>query len=78
MKNEIFYQNLNSNKSLIQRLASKMSNDFATSRFLFFETAHQAIKNKEKIKEENFHDWLIVTMKNINKGLLKNPIQVSN
>jgi len=63
-----FYQQLDRNKPLIQGLATKLVNDFDTARFLYHETAHQAIQNKNKLQQDTFEEWLMNTM---NKVYLK-------
>jgi len=74
MKNEIFFQSLNLNKSHLQGLATELSNDFAMARFLYRETTHQAMQNQANLKEENFKSWLVETMKRtyLNYGSLTN------
>lgn len=76
MKNEIFFQYLNQNKIHIQGLASELSNDFATARFLYRETTHQAMKNKANLKEEIFKDWLMATMQKTYRKILRNEYSV--
>ncbi|MFT4665707.1 MAG: hypothetical protein ACI8YQ_002809 [Polaribacter sp.] len=66
MNIEILYQNLDRNIPFIQSSASKLTKDFEIARFLYQETTHQAIKNKDKLREETFKEWLIETMKIIN------------
>ena len=56
------YQHLNRNLSRIQNLATQLSNDFDTSRFLYQETLHQAIKQSPSLKEEEIDDWLLSTL----------------
>ena len=72
MRNEIFYRHLNLNSSYIKKLATRLSNDFSTARFLYIETAHLAMKNQKNLKEEIFHDWLCATMERINQKILRN------
>jgi DNA-directed RNA polymerase specialized sigma24 family protein len=78
MKNEIFFQYLNLNKSHIQSLATELSNDFAIARFLYQETTHQAMKNKANLKEETFKDWLRATMKKTYHKIIQNEYQIKN
>lgn len=78
MKNETLFQYLNHNKQLIQSLASQLSNDFSTARFLYHETTHQAIKNKANLKEETFQDWLVKTMKKTYVKTLQNEYSIKN
>jgi len=78
MKNEIFFQYLNQNKIHLQGLASKLSNDFATARFLYRETTHQAMKNKANLKEEIFKDWLMTTMQITYHKILRNEYSIKN
>lgn len=72
MKNEIFFNYLNLSRPHIQSLASELSNDFATARFLYRETTHQAMKNQANLKEENFNAWLLTTMKKTYYKILRN------
>ena len=72
MKNETFYQYLNQNRSYIQGLAKKLSNDFSTACFLYHETAHLAMKNRENLKEETFKEWLMTTTENIYRKVMQN------
>ena len=58
------YQHLDRNIPLIQSFATKLTKDFEIARFLYQETAHQAIKNKQYLQEETLEDWLMTTMKN--------------
>lgn len=60
-----FYQHFDRNIPRIQSFASELAKDFETARFLYIETAHQAIKNQMLLEQETFEDWLINTMKNI-------------
>jgi DNA-directed RNA polymerase specialized sigma24 family protein len=78
MKNEIFFQYLNKNRTHIQSLASELSNDFATARFLYQETTHQAMKNKANLKEEIFKDWLMTTMQKTYHKILRNEYSIKN
>ena len=78
MKNEIFFQYLNQNRTHIQSLASELSNDFATARFLYRETTHQAMKNKANLKEEIFKDWLMTTMQKTYYKILRNEHSIKN
>ena len=78
MKNEIFFQYLNQNKTHIQGLASELSNDFATARFLYRETTHQAMKNQANLKEEIFKDWLMTTMQKTYHKILRNEYSIKN
>lgn len=78
MKNEIFFQYLNSNKPQIQDLATKLSSDFATARFLYRETTHQAMKHQASLKEENFTEWLKTTMKRTYHKILQNEYSIKN
>lgn len=64
MTNPTFYQKFNDNIPRIQGYASELTTDFDTARFLYLETAHQAMKHKEDLKKESFDDWLVSTMKN--------------
>lgn len=64
-----FYQQLTRNKPLIQRLARKLVNDFDTARFLYNETAHKAIQNKNNLHKDTFEDWLKITMKGVYANL---------
>lgn len=66
MNTEILYQNIDRNILFIQNLASKLTKDFDQARFLYQETTHQAIKNKDQLKEETFRGWLSETMEKIN------------
>ena len=72
MRNETFYQHLNQSSSYIKKLATKLSKDFSTARFLYIETAHLAMKNQKNLKEEIFHEWLCATMNRINQKLIRN------
>lgn len=74
MKSEIFFQNLNKNKTCIQGFASELSNDFAIARFLYIETTHQAMKNKANLNEEIFKDWLMTTMQKTYYKILRNEV----
>ena len=78
MKNEIFFQYLNLNRSHIQSLATELSNDFATARFLYRETTHQAMQNKANLKEEIFKDWLMATMKKTYHKIMRNEYPIKN
>jgi len=78
MKNEIFFRYLNLNKSYIQGLATELSNDFATARFLYRETTHQAMQNQANLKEENFKNWLMSTMRKTYHKILQNEYSVKN
>ncbi len=63
MTNPTFYQKFNDNIPRIQEYASELTNDFDTARYLYLETAHQAIKHKNTLKKESFDKWLVSTMK---------------
>ncbi len=78
MKNEIFFKYLNSNRSHIQGLATELSNDFATARFLYQETTHQAMKNQANLKEEIFQEWLMSTMKKTYYKIMRNEYSIKN
>ena len=78
MKNEIFFQYLNQNRPHIQGLATELSNDFATARFLYRETTHQAMKHQAILKEEIFKDWLMTTMKKTYYKILRNEYSIKN
>lgn len=78
MKNEIFFQYLNLNRSHIQSLATKLSDDFATARFLYRETTHQAMKNKANLKEDTFNDWLMASMNNTYHKIMRNEYSIKN
>lgn len=71
MTTHTFYQQFEQNTSKIQQLASKLAKDFDTARFLYLETAHQALKYKNQLKKENFDQWLIDTMKKTYRKLRK-------
>ena len=66
MNTECLYQNIDRNIPFIQNLASKLTKDFKFARFLYQETTHQAIKNKDQLREETFKVWLSDTMVKIN------------
>lgn len=78
MKNEIFFKYLNINRPHIQNLATELSSDFATARFLYRETTHQAMKNQANLKEENFKAWLLTSMKKTYYKILRNEDSVKN
>lgn len=62
MTNENFYKRLDLNLPRIQRLASELTSDFETARFLYQETTHQAMKNRKDLADDNFDSWLSSTM----------------
>jgi len=78
MKNEIFFQNLSQNRSLIQELATELSNDFVIARFLYRETTHQAMMNKAFLNKETFKEWLITTVKRIYYKISQNEYSTKN
>ena len=65
MNTENFYQHLNRNIPHIQGFASTLTKDFELARFLYQETAHRAIKNKEHLREDTLEEWLMSTMNKI-------------
>ena len=65
MNTENIYRNLDHHTPFIQSFASGLTKDFDVARFLYQETAHLAIKNKEALKEETLKRWLINTMRRI-------------
>jgi DNA-directed RNA polymerase specialized sigma24 family protein len=64
MNTEKLFKQLHSNIPLIKRFAIKLTEDFETARFLYQETTHQAIKNKQHLREETLNEWLMTTMEN--------------
>jgi DNA-directed RNA polymerase specialized sigma24 family protein len=58
-----FYQHFDQITPRIQRLASILAQDFETARFLYQETAHQAIKNKDNLDQETLEEWLMEMVK---------------
>ncbi len=65
MTNADFYQHFDRNIPGIQQFASKLAQDIDTARYLYQETAHQAIKNRKYLKRETFDEWLMATMERI-------------
>ena len=63
MKTEILYQHLDRSIPLLQSFAIKLAKDFETARFLYHETAHQAIKNKHQLQAESLNEWLMNNMR---------------
>lgn len=78
MKNETFYQCFNYNRPLIQRLASGLTKDFNTARYLYNEVVHLAMKNKANLREDTFRDWLIQTMKETYSKISRNEYSLKN
>lgn len=58
-----FIQHFDRNRSIIQSFASKLAKDFDMARFLYLETAHQAMKHQKHLHQDTFEEWLITTMK---------------
>ena len=58
-----FYQHFDRNIPSIQSLASSLANDLDIARFLYQETAHQAIKNKNNLEQDALEEWLMQTVK---------------
>ena len=65
MTNADFYQHFDRSIPNIQRFARQLANDIDTARYLYQETAHQAIKNRKYLKRETFEKWLMATMEKI-------------
>ena len=63
MTTENIYQHLDRKIPIIQRFASQLTKDFELARFLYQETAHQAIKNKGELREDTLEEWLWASMK---------------
>ncbi len=59
-----FYQHFNRYIPRIQNFATELAKDTETARFLYLETAHQAIKNQIHLEQETLEGWLIKTMRN--------------
>ncbi len=64
-----FYQHFDRSRPLIQRLARKLVKDFDTARYLYQETAHRAIQQRQNLQKDTFEDWLKVTMKSVYANL---------
>ena len=61
-----FYNQFNSLTNVLQSFAYNLTNNMEDARDLYQETAHRAIKNKEKFTPgTNFKAWLMTIMKNI-------------
>ncbi len=61
-----FYGQFNNLTNVLQSFAYKLTNNMEDARDLYQETAHRAIKNKEKFTPgTNFKAWLMTIMKNI-------------
>ena len=71
MNTEKLFKQLHTNIPHIQRFAIKLTKDFDTARFLYQETAHQAIKNKHQLREETLNEWLMTTMENTYSRLVQ-------
>lgn len=59
-----FYQHFDQSIPRIQSLAASLAQDFETARFIYQETHHQAIKNKNNLQQETFEEWLMETARN--------------
>lgn len=70
MTTQDFYQHFNQKRPFIQRLAHKLVNDFDASRFLYHETAHLAIQNKDHLQQDTFDEWLKTTMHHVYQKLI--------
>ena len=64
------YQHLGRNGSRIQNLASQLSEDLDTARFLYQETAHQAIKHSGTLNEGEIEEWLMTTVQNTHSSMV--------
>ena len=78
MTTQSFYTKFDRYIPNIQKQARAMASDFETARFLYHETAHQAIKNKNLLKEDNLESWLVTTMNKIYRKIASKQIKLSN
>lgn len=65
-----FYQQFDSKIPIIQQFANELASDFDKARYLYHETAHQALKHRTVLNKESFEEWLITTMKHIYKKVI--------
>ena len=70
MTKSLFFKHFEKNRSIIQQLASQLAEDFETARFLYLETAHQAMNNRTHLEQHTFEEWLMSTMKNTYRQLI--------
>ncbi len=61
-----FFQQLNQSSPILQVMAVDMTNDTTLARQLYFETIHQAIRQRTLLEQyDGFKSWLVRLMESV-------------
>ena len=78
MTTNYFFKNFDKYRPVIQNLASKLTEDFNTARFLYIETVHKAMKKNDHHEQATFNEWLNYSIRKTYEQYLNSNTLKSN